>query len=93
MLFLDWICSVLEYYCLLLVGILRVRRKNGNKQPRELGGWLDPPDVAETPEVRDFQDSKGGTLDKMAYRSERELVEPNSNRKTGHQVRDRAAIL
>jgi hypothetical protein len=38
-------------------------------------------------EVREFQDSKGGTLDEMPYSEERELVKPSSSRKTGHQVR------
>ena len=43
------------------------------------------------PEVRDFQDSMvcvcwGGTLDEMSYSGERELLEPTSSRKTGHQL-------
>ena len=46
----------------------------------------------ETWEVRDSQDSKGGTLDEMPYSRERELIEPTSSRKTGHQVRDGVAI-
>jgi hypothetical protein len=32
------------------------------------------------------------TLDEMAYIGERELIEPNSSRKTGHQVKDGIAI-
>jgi hypothetical protein len=32
------------------------------------------------------QDSKGGTLDEIAYRRERKLIESTSSRKTGHQV-------
>ena len=32
------------------------------------------------------QDSKGGTLDRIPYSDERELVESTSSRKTGHQV-------
>ena len=32
--------------------------------------------IPETREVRDSQDSKGRTLDKMSYSGERELVEP-----------------
>ena len=36
--------------------------------------------------MRDSQDSKGGTLDEKPDR-ERELIEPTSSRKTGHQVR------
>jgi hypothetical protein len=43
--------------------------------------------------VRDSQDSKGGTLDEMPDSGERELIEPTSSRKTGHQVRDGVAIL
>jgi hypothetical protein len=42
-------------------------------------------------ELRDSQDSKRGTLDEMLYIGERELVEPTSSRKTGHQVRDGVA--
>ena len=37
-------------------------------------------------EMRDSQDSKGGTLDEMPNGRERELVESISSRKTGHQV-------
>ena len=43
-------------------------------------------------EVRDSLDSKGQTLDDMPDCRERELTEPTSNMKTGHQVRDRVAI-
>ena len=42
----------------------------------------------ETWEVRDSQDSKEGTLDEMPDSRERELIEPPSSRKTGHQVKD-----
>jgi hypothetical protein len=45
------------------------------------------------PEVRDSQDLKGGTIDEMPYSKERELIEPTSSGKTGHQVRDGVAIL
>ena len=48
--------------------------------------------LPETWEVRDSQDSKGGTLDEMPDSRERELIEPTSSRKTGHQVRDGVAI-
>jgi hypothetical protein len=40
----------------------------------------------ETWEVRDSQESKGGTFDEMPDSMEWELIEPNSSRKTGHQV-------
>ena len=43
-------------------------------------------------EVRNSQDSKGGSLDEMPDTKERELIEPTSNRKTGHQVRDGVSI-
>jgi hypothetical protein len=46
---------------------------------RDLGGGV----------VRDSQDSKGGTLDKMP---DGELIETTSSRKTGHQVREGFAI-
>ena len=42
--------------------------------------------VPETWEVRDSQDSKGGTLDEMPNSGERELVESISSRKMGYQV-------
>jgi hypothetical protein len=55
-----------------------------------LGGTLH--NVPETWEIRDSQDSKGETLEKMPYSGEKELVEPTSSRKMGHQVRDGVAI-
>ena len=42
--------------------------------------------------VRDSQDSQGGTFDKMFNSRKRELIEPTSSRKTGHQMRDGVAI-
>jgi hypothetical protein len=42
--------------------------------------------------VRDFQESKGGTLDEMPYLGERELVELTPSRKTGYQVRDNSDL-
>ena len=51
-----------------------------------------PSVISETWEVRDPKDSKGGTLDEMPDSRERELIEPTSSRKTGHQVRDGVAI-
>ena len=73
----------------------RASRKNGNSQPQEIGGWGDPPPPQNAPEaweVRDSQDSKERTLDEMPNSRERELIEPNSSRKTGHQVRDGVAM-
>ena len=34
----------------------------------------------------------GGTLDEMPNSREREIIEPTSSRKTGHQVKDGVAI-
>jgi hypothetical protein len=59
------------------------------KMPKILGTLQN---VTETWEVRDFQDSKGGTLDEMPNSRERKIIEPTSSRKTEHQVRDRVAI-
>jgi hypothetical protein len=51
------------------------------------GGRLgDTEKVLETWEVRDSQDSKGETLDKMPNSGERELVESTSSRKSGHKL-------
>jgi hypothetical protein len=47
----------------------------------------------ETWEVKDSQDTKGGTFDVMPDRKERERIEPTSSRKTGHKGRDGVAIL
>ena len=59
------------------------RMERGKLGRQEVGGHSR---IAETWEVRDSQDSKGGTLDEMPHSGE--LVEPTSSRKTGHQVRD-----
>ena len=71
---------------------MKISKKNGNRQLQEIGGWGTPKNAPETWEVRDSQDSKGGTLDEMPDSRERELIEPTSSRKTGHQVRDGVAI-
>jgi hypothetical protein len=42
--------------------------------------------------VRDSQDSQWETFDEMPNSSEKELMEPICNRKTGHQARDGVAI-
>jgi hypothetical protein len=62
---------------------LRASRKNGNRQPGEVGVGGTLQIVADTWEVRESQESKGGTLDEMSYSGEREST---SSRKTGHQV-------
>ena len=64
--------------------------ETGNLRRQEFGGTLQ--NAPETWEVRDSQDSKGGTLDEMPYSGEREFVESTCSRKTGHQVRDGVAI-
>jgi hypothetical protein len=71
---------------------LRTSRKNGNRQLWKVGGRGTLQNVPETWEVRDSQNSKGGTLDEMPYSGERELVESTSSRKTGHHMRDGVAI-
>jgi hypothetical protein len=71
------------------------RKKNENRQPQEIRGWgtdTPPQSAPETWEVRDFQDSQGGTFDEILDSRERELVKHTSSRKTGHQVRDGVAI-
>jgi hypothetical protein len=47
-----------------------------------------PPECIRDLEVKDSQDSKGGTLDEMTYSGGRKLVEHTSSKKTGHQLRD-----
>ena len=64
--------------------------ETGNLRRWEVGRTFQ--NVPETWEVRDSQDSKGGTLDEMPDSRERKLIEPTSSRKTGHQVRDGVAI-
>jgi hypothetical protein len=71
---------------------LRASRKNGNMQPREMGGGGTLQNVPESWDLRDSQDSKRRNLDEIPYIGERELVEPTSSRKMGHQVRDGVAI-
>jgi hypothetical protein len=64
---------------------LRVSRRNVSRQPQEIGSWGTPQNVPETWEVRDSQDSEGGTLDETPNSRKRELIVPTSSRKTGHQ--------
>jgi hypothetical protein len=61
--------------------------ETSNLWRQEVKGTLE--NAPGTWEVRDFQDSKGGTLDEML---ERELIEPTSSRKTEHQVRESIAM-
>jgi hypothetical protein len=48
-----------------------------------VGVGLGLQNAPETWEVRDSQESKGGTLDEMPDSRERKLIEPTSSRKTG----------
>jgi hypothetical protein len=52
---------------------------------QEVGGETHQ-NIPETWDMKDFQDSKGGTLDEMPYSGETELIKPISSRKTGHQL-------
>ena len=63
--------------------------ETGNLRKQDGGALQNAP---ETWEVRDSQDSKGGTLDEMPNIGEREFIEPTSSPETGHQVRDGVAI-
>jgi hypothetical protein len=51
----------------------------------EVGGTPPTQNAPETWEVRHSQDSKGGMLNDSR---ERELIEPTSSRKTGHQMKE-----
>jgi hypothetical protein len=70
---------------------LRASRKNGKRQPQEIG-WGDPPKCTKDLKVSDSQDSKEGILDEMPDSRDRELLEHTPSRKTGHQVRNGVAI-
>jgi hypothetical protein len=48
-------------------------RMNGNIQPWKVEGRVYLYKVPETQEVRESQDSKGGTLDEMPYSGEKKL--------------------
>ena len=48
--------------------------------------------VPETWEVRESQNLKVGAVDEIPDRKGRELIEPTSSRKTGHQMREKGAI-
>ena len=55
--------------------------------PRSFPPHLTLQNAPETWEVRDSQESKGGTLYETINSRRRELIESTSSRKTGHQVR------
>jgi hypothetical protein len=58
---------------------------------QEVGGTLQ--NTLETWEVRDSQESKGGILDKMSDSRDREIIEPTSSRRTGHQTREGGHLI
>jgi hypothetical protein len=66
------------------------RMETGNVRRYKVEGTLQ--NAPETWEMRDSEYSKGGTLVEMPHSRERELKEPTSSRKTGHQMRKRVAI-
>jgi hypothetical protein len=66
------------------------RMETGNLKKEEV--WRTLQNAPETWEVKNSQDSKGGTLDEMSDSRERELIKPTSSRKTGYQVREKDAI-
>jgi hypothetical protein len=68
------------------------QQKNGNRQRQDIGVWGAFQKAPETREVRDSQDSKGWTLNEMPDSRKSELTESTSNRKTGHQMRERRPI-
>jgi hypothetical protein len=57
-----------------------------------IGVWRTLQNAPKTLEVKDSQDSKGGTLDEMPDSMERELIEQTSSRKIEHQMREWVAI-
>ena len=65
---------------------LEGQRMNGIMQPQEVGCGGTIENVPETWEVRDAQDPNVGSFNKVSNSGEREIVESNSNRKTGLQV-------
>jgi hypothetical protein len=76
-LFVCLFVLVISLLCSLYILDISLRaniRKNGNRQPREVGGWgggMTLQNAPETWEVRNSQDSKGGTLDEMPNSRER----------------------
>jgi hypothetical protein len=71
---------------------LKVSRKKCQQENSENMMLGEPPEYTRDWEMRDPQDAKEGTLNGMANSRERELIDPTSSRKTGHQVRDGVAI-
>ena len=65
---------------------------SGNMQPWEEGGGVPSRKIPKTWDVRDSQDSKGGTLDEMPHSGEKELVEPTSSKRQGIKWKDGVVI-
>jgi hypothetical protein len=67
-------------------------RKNGNRQPREIGGWGSFQNAPETWEFRDSQESKGVTLNEMSDSREMELLEPTSSKTSSEGEGDHPTV-
>jgi hypothetical protein len=63
----------------------RASKKNGNRQPREIGGWKNPLECTRDLGGKRLSELKG-TLDKMPDSWEKELIEPTSSGKTQSQL-------
>ena len=70
---------------------LRASKKNGNRQLQEIEGCGDPPECTRDLGGERLPGLKGKTLYETPNSRDRELTEPPSSRKTGHQVRDGVA--
>ena len=70
-----------------------VQHKEQKQEPQEVGGWGNIPECTTDLGDERLSGLKGGTLDKMPESKEKELIEPTSSRKTGHQGREGIAIL
>ena len=65
-------------------GGMRASRRNGNRQPLEVGDWGTLQNVPENLGGGGALGFKEGSLDEIPYCVEKELVDPTSTRKTGH---------
>jgi hypothetical protein len=68
---------------------LRASRKNGNRQPQEIGGWGGGTlECTRDLGGKRLRTQKGGTLNETPDNREIEFIEPTSSRNTGHQMRE-----
>ena len=72
---------------------LMASRNNVNRQPQKAVHLGDPPECTRDLEVKTSQGSKGGTLNEMPDSRERDLIEPTSSKKTGHQMRNESIAV